>query len=127
TKGDGSKAVAAAKAMNVGDMPSFDDSMNVALNGSATSKGLKDSDAKQKHVIVISDGDPGPPNAGLMAEYRAAKVTVSTVSVYPHNGDPDGLPRTMKDIATQLKGKAYGPINNNPNQLPQIFVKEATV
>ncbi|HSV13264.1 MAG TPA: hypothetical protein VLI90_03345, partial [Tepidisphaeraceae bacterium] len=126
-KGDGSKAVAAAKAMNVGDMPSFEESMAVALHGSATSKGLKDSDAKQKHVIVISDGDPGPPSPGLVAEYNAAKVTVSTVSVYPHNGDPDGLPITMKGIARDLHGKAYGPINNNPNQLPQIFVKEATV
>src|SRR5581483_6842341 len=86
-----------------------------------------DSDAKQKHVIVISDGDPGPPSAALEKAYMDARVTVSTVSVYPHNGDPDGLPPTMKDIAVHLHGKAYGPINSNPNQLPQIFVKEATV
>ena len=33
----------------------------------------------------------------------------------------------MDDIANQLKGKAYGPIDSNPNQLPQIFIKEATV
>jgi hypothetical protein len=33
----------------------------------------------------------------------------------------------MRKIAEQLKGRAYGPINNNPNQLPQIFIKEATV
>src|SRR5205085_12116106 len=50
-----------------------------------------------------------------------------TVTIYPHNGDPDGLPKTMKDMAKELKGRSYGPINNNPNQLPQIFIKEAMV
>ncbi len=126
-KGDGSKPIKAAKAMNVGDMPDFEDAMNVALNGSGGNKGIKDSDAKQKHVIVISDGDPQSPSPALIKAYNDAKVTVSTVSVYPHNGDATGLPPTMKDIAAQLHGKAYGPINANPNQLPQIFVKEATV
>ena len=33
-KGDGSQVKAAIKNMKLGDMPSFDDSMNVALNGS---------------------------------------------------------------------------------------------
>ena len=30
-------------------------------------------------------------------------------------------------MAKATGGRAYGPINNNPNQLPQIFIKEATV
>ena len=30
-------------------------------------------------------------------------------------------------MAKRTGGRAYGPINNNPNQLPQIFIKEATV
>jgi hypothetical protein len=33
----------------------------------------------------------------------------------------------MEDMATFTGGKAYGPIEDNPNQLPQIFIKEATV
>ena len=33
----------------------------------------------------------------------------------------------MTTIARELHGKAYGPINDNFSQLPQIFVKEATV
>ena len=32
-KGDGAKVIAAVKNMQLGDMPSFDDSMDVALNG----------------------------------------------------------------------------------------------
>ena len=126
-KGDGTKIISAIKNWTVGDMPSFDDSMNVALNGLPGEPGLLASNAKQKHVIIISDGDPGSPNPGLVAAYTNAKVSASTITVYPHMGDPDGLPPTMKAIARLLKGRAYGPINNNPNQLPQIFIKEATV
>ncbi|HVT88987.1 MAG TPA: hypothetical protein VHD56_09055 [Tepidisphaeraceae bacterium] len=126
-KADGSKVVAAVKNMKLGDMPSFDDSMDVALNGINGQGGLIRSDAKQKHVIVISDGDPQKPNAQLMNAYLTAKVSVSTVSVYPHDRSSQGLPPTMRDIAQALKGRAYGPIDSNPNQLPQIFIKEATV
>ena len=123
--GDGSKPKAAAKTMQVGDMPSFDDAMYVALHGKGTSKGLIDSDAAQKHVIIISDGDPAAPNINLVREYQRAKVSVSTINVYPHGGNV--IDPTLVDIAHDLHGKAYGPINSNFSQLPQIFVKEATV
>jgi uncharacterized membrane protein len=126
-KGDGTRVMSAIKSMKLGDMPSFDDAMSTALNGKNGHPGLAQSNAKQKHVIIISDGDPAAPNPQLVAQFQAAKVSVSTVCVYPHQGDPDGLPPTMKRIAMDLKGRAYGPINSNPNQLPQIFIKEATV
>ena len=128
-KGDGSKVLAAVKKMALGDMPDFNDSMNVALNGINGQGGLAASNARHKHVIIISDGDPGAPNAQLVAQYQAAKVTVSTVTVYPHVGGGFNklLPPTMEQIAKDLGGKAYGPINANPNQLPQIFIKEATI
>jgi len=126
-KGDGSKVIAAVKNMKLGDMPSFDDSMDLALNGINGQGGLIRSEARQKHVIIISDGDPQKPNANLVQQYLKAKVSVSTVSVYPHDTSDRGLPPTMQQIARELKGRAYGPVNSNPNQLPQIFIKEATV
>ena len=126
-KGDGSAAIAAAKKMQPGDMLSFEDSMSVALNGKGGAKGLKDSDAQFKHVIIISDGDPQRPSAGLVQSYGQSKVSVSTVSVYPHTGEKQGIPQTMFDIAQQMKGRSYGPINSDFNQLPKIFIKEATV
>ncbi len=126
-KGDGSKVISAIKNMKLGDMPSFDDSMEVALHGKGGVGGLLKSDARQKHVIIISDGDPQRPNDTLVKEYLDAKVSVSTVSVYPHDISDQGLPPNMQFIARTLKGRAYGPINNNFNQLPQIFIKEATV
>lgn len=123
-RGDGTKVIAAIKNMQLGDMPDFDDAMDLALNGTQGQPGLKDSDARQKHVIIISDGDPQPPSGALMQAYIDAKVSVSTVSVYPHELP---IPKTMQHIADQTLGKAYGPIESNPSQLPQIFVKEATV
>jgi hypothetical protein len=113
--------------MQQGDMPHFEDSMRVALYGSGGQKGLKDSDARHKHVIIISDGDPIQPPPELLAEYRAAKVSASTISVYPHDLSAQGLPPTMRMIADSLKGRAYGPVNGNFNQLPQIFIKEARI
>ena len=123
-RGDGSKVIAAIKNMALGDMPSFDDAMDVALNGKGGNNGLAASSARQKHVIIISDGDPQRPSDALLAQYNALQVSVSTVSVFPHELP---IPRTMKDIADITLGRAYGPIESNPSQLPQIFVKEASV
>lgn len=124
-KGDGSRAMAAVKQMALGDMPSFDECMVLALNGAnAVEYALAKSDARQKHVIIISDGDPAAPSAQTIAAYRQAKVTVSTVSVYPHG---NVIPPTMADVARHTGGRSYGPIDSNFNQLPQIFIKEASV
>ena len=129
-KGDGSRVMAAIKKMALGDMPDFDDAMNVALNGLNGQGGLIRSNARHKHVIIISDGDPQPPSAKVVNDYRAAKVSVSTVSVYPHIGGAGAnglIPPTMDQIAKDTGGKSYGPVNANPSQLPQIFIKEATI
>lgn len=128
-KGSGEKVEAAIKRMQLGDMPSFDDALNLALNGTGpTAPSLKNSDARQKHIIIISDGDPQGPQQKLYNDLAAAQVSVSTVTVYPHNIDPtSGVAPVMKEIAERLKGRYYGPIDKNPSQLPQIFIKEATV
>ena len=124
-KGDGSAVNAAANKMQLGDMPSFDDSMNLALNGVGGGPSLLKSNARHKHVIIISDGDPQAPVASLVQQYKNAKVSVSTITVYPHM--MAGLPPVMGDLPDQLNGHHYGPINSKPNQLPQIFIKEATI
>src|SRR3989454_1201757 len=46
--------------MNQGDLPSFQNVMTMAYEG------LKKSQASLKHMIVFSDGDPGPPSQQLM-------------------------------------------------------------
>lgn len=96
------------------DMPAFDNILRMAL------KGLKESDAATKHAIIISDGDPSPPAPALLAEYAAAKITISTVAINPHGGQTVDL---MEAIAQQTGGRFYYP--QDPQQLPSIFIKEA--
>ncbi len=126
-KEDGSKVIAALKSMALGDMPSFDESLNLALNGGKGSKGMVATDARSKHIIVISDGDPQAPNARLIQQCNDNKISISTVSVYPHDQSAQGVSPQMRMMADKTGGRAYGPINSNFNQLPQIFIKEATI
>lgn len=100
-----------------GDMPDFAPSMTLALQG------LLSVNAGQKHVIMISDGDPSPPSNALLQRYRDAKVSISTVGVFPHYG---GDTANMARIAEATGGTHYD-VNTQAAlaTLPQIFIKEA--
>ena len=123
-KGDGGRVYSAIKNMQLGDMPDFDDALDLALNGDANSIGLKNSDARQKHVIIISDMDPANPSPALVQAYKDANVSISTVQCFGHG---QALQPVAVYLAKETGGRAYGPIESNPSQLPQIFIKEATV
>ena len=124
-KYDGTAAIRAIKQMTPMDMPSFDDCLKVAIHGVGPNQPcLKNSSAAQKHIIIISDGDPVQNDASLIQDCLKNKISISTISVYPHG---NYVPPTMKRMADQTNGRYYGPIENNPGQLPQIFIKEATV
>ncbi len=97
-----------------GDMPSFQNIMQLALTG------LQASDAATKHCIVISDGDPSPPTPQLVQAFVDAKVSVSMVAINPHGGTDISI---MQSIAAATGGRYYFP--QNPNELPSIFIKEA--
>jgi Ca-activated chloride channel homolog len=96
------------------DMPAFHNILTMAFNG------LKASDAAMKHAIIISDGDPQPPTPALLAQFKAEKISVSTVAINPHGGQTVDL---MEAIALQTDGRFYYP--QDPEQLPGIFIKEA--
>jgi hypothetical protein len=70
-------------------------------------------------MIIISDGDAQAPTPELLEKFIANQVSVSTVAVFPHNGDAS----TLQDIAGATGGRFYFP--SDPNELPSIFVKEA--
>lgn len=101
-------------AAQIGDMPGFDPTMRLAHAA------LVASDAATKHVIIISDGDPQPPAPALLASYQSARISVSTVTVFPHGNVDLG---TMQAIANATGGRHYVP--KKPEELPAIFVKEA--
>jgi uncharacterized membrane protein len=113
--GDKKGAIDAAKKMVMGDMPDFATSMQAALAG------LAPLPAGQKHVIIISDGDPQPPPPKLLDDFVAANVSVTTVLVAGHGTVSDR--RMMRAIAEITGGSFYEV--KNPKNLPQIFIKEA--
>lgn len=106
--------------MNQGDLPTFQHVMSMAHLGDEKNPGLKKSTANLKHIIVFSDGDPGAPTAELMQSIVNDRITVSTVLISGHAG-----PDTMIRMADQGRGRFYDV--RDPNQLPQIFLKEAMV
>jgi uncharacterized membrane protein len=99
----------------IGDMPSFQNTMQLGLAS------LLKSDAATKHMIIISDGDPSPATDALLDLYVAAKISVSTVAVFPHGGMEQ---QTLELIAGYTNGRYYF-VNENPDVLPSIFIKES--
>lgn len=98
----------------IGDMPSFENTMQMGL------KGLMKSDAATRHMIIISDGDPQPPTPRLIKDFIDAKISVSMVAVFPHGGMEISK---MQSVAEVTGGRYYFP--DDPNQLPAIFIKES--
>ena len=96
------------------DMQDFTPSMKLMLNG------LKRCTASTKHVIIISDGDPNRPSNALLRQFKANKITVSTVAVGTHG--PAGS-KTLQMIA-QATGGRYRKATN-PKALPAIYQREA--
>ncbi len=100
--------------MNQGDLGSFQNIMQMSHEA------LKKSTANLKHIIVFSDGDPGPPSSALMQAIVGDRITVSTVLISGHSP-----PDTMTWMADIGKGRFYNV--SSPNELPQIFLKETAV
>ncbi|MCK4660819.1 MAG: VWA domain-containing protein [Phycisphaerae bacterium] len=102
--------------MQIGDMPDFQSTMNMAL------KGLQATDAAQKHVIIISDGDPSPPTKTTLDGFVKSKITISTIGIGYGSHCMD---QSLRRIAKETGGRFYA--CRNPRTLPQIFVKESKV
>ncbi len=101
--------------MGIGDMPDFDPGMKKAAVAFS-----RLTDAANKHMIIISDGDPTPPTPATINALVQGGVTVTTVAVGSH-----GIlgSQVMQNIATRTKGKYY--VVNNANALPKIYQREA--
>lgn len=115
--GNRSAVTSAIKQMQMGDMPDFGAPLQAAYDA------LKGSDAGQKHIIIISDGDPQVPNPALVAKLREARIKVSGVAVSPHDG-PGSTPQ-YKAFVQDTGGNFYDV--TDPKKLPQIFIKEAQI
>ncbi|MHC4230726.1 MAG: vWA domain-containing protein, partial [Planctomycetota bacterium] len=114
--GDKKEVISALRQMQMGDMPSLQVHLQAAYDA------LKNSDAAQKHVIVISDGDPQAPTTQLLNQCKQAGITCTGVGIFPHSPQ-DVL--SLKRVAQLTGGRFYDV--KDPQQLPQIFIKEAQV
>ena len=103
--------------MAPGDMPDFDTTLDMAHQA------LVRVQAHLKHIVVFSDGDPTPPSPELVNQIVADKITVSTVMIGPHPGTNG--PEKMNEIAQWGRGRYWDV--RRPEDLPQIFIKEAAV
>lgn len=113
--GNRDKMLAKLDRMVPGDMPDFDPTLVMARNSFAQLN-----DVAVKHMVIISDGDPAAPSAGVVRSLVAGKITVSTVAVGTHG--PAGS-QELRRLANQTQGKYYEV--RNPRALPKIFQREA--
>lgn len=78
---------------------------------------LQATNARLKHVIVLTDGFSAPGDFdNLTRSMTAARITVSTVGI----GEPDS--NLLQRIAELGNGRYY--FTNDPTSVPQIFTKE---
>ncbi len=119
--GDGVGVRRAINNLTFGDAQTFQGMLTMAITA------LEKADAGQKHCIVISDADPQPPTRDVVQRFINAKVSISTVMVFPHMGT-EGSPDydMMRDLSKSTGGNFY--FINDParkERLPEIFMKEA--
>lgn len=103
--------------MTPGDMPDFNPSLQMAMQGLIARR-----DAMTKHIVVISDGDPTPPTTPILRQLAANQITVTAVLTAAHGNDIASF-NTMRNLATQTKGRFYNV--TNPKALPRIYQKES--
>ena len=113
----------AMNALTYGDAQTFDGMIQMAMTA------LKNADAGARHMIIMSDGDPTLSDQSLLAQCRAAKISITTVMVYPHDRSANGqFGQQMRQIAEQTGGKYYPIVDQGQfAELPSIFIKEAQI
>jgi hypothetical protein len=99
-----------------GDLPQFDPAFRMALNA------LKRADAKQRHMIVLTDGDPVLSDSAVLAEFRDAGITISVVHIGLHGTQYEAVP---KQIAETTGGRYYHVLDAQPSVVETIFQREA--
>jgi uncharacterized membrane protein/Mg-chelatase subunit ChlD len=103
--------------MSPGDMPAFHPTMQMAY------KGLMSTNTSMRHIVVVSDGDASPPQAGLVALMKKNNVSVTCIEIFPHGG---AFGNTMRNLAKATGGQHYTLSKPGDEQrLPRILIKEA--
>ncbi len=101
--------------LSPGDMMDFGPGLRMAYNA------LSDpgKDFANKHVIVISDGDPQQTDQTVLADMKEKHITVTSVGVATHGPAMD---QNLENLAKATGGRYYKTVD--PSQLPAIYLKE---
>jgi uncharacterized membrane protein len=110
--------------MEPGDMPDAEPPLRMAHDAL--------SDAKHqlgaRHIIFISDGDhwEPPEQIGALRRIRAARITLTTVCITTHGAAEVAKMKKLADLVGNVgKRKSSAYHVTNPNQLPEIYIKES--
>ncbi len=119
--GDGVGVRRAINNLTFGDAQTFQGMLTMAI------KDLERASAGQKHCIIISDADPSPPTQDVVQRFINAKVSISTVMVFPHMGTAGSPDYEMMRNLSKATGGNFYYINDPAKKetLPEIFIKEA--
>lgn len=120
---------AAHWALNINKVPTLDEiqqavagvqpngATNVRSGLLAAKDALEKTDAKVKHVVLLTDGwSNGADNSDIAGELRGEGITMSTVAA------GNGSAPYLKDLAEKGSGRYYPA--QNMEDVPQIFVNE---
>jgi uncharacterized membrane protein len=109
--------------LTFGDMKVLDGLIEMAY------KDLQKADAGARHMIIITDGDSQLQDRTWLAKCKAARISITTVLVYPHERSANGpSAQTLKRIATETGGNFYPIVDEGEfAKLPSIFIKEAQI
>lgn len=81
----------------MGDFPEFDTALQMALNS------LKLSDAAERRLIVLTDGDPVLEDEAILDQYKAAGIEIDVIHVEIHDPRYRKIPQSM----TEKTGGSY--------------------
>ena len=98
-----------------GDVPDFQPAFRMALDE------LKRVGIPAGHFVILTDGDPAPPESSILKEFRQAGIAVSVVHVNLHGPVTNKLPQT---IASSTGGRYYQVRRSKAAVFERIFVRE---
>lgn len=115
--GDGTVGKRAIEKLQFGDMPDYQPAVQRVYDGLSAAR------VGQRHCIIVSDGDASPPSRSLLQKFVDAKITISTVEVFPHSM----MDTNRLEAIARFTGGRHYKVDTQAGlaKLPQIFIKEA--
>ena len=100
---------------SLGDCPTFDPALQMALDGFASVK------AKRKHMIIMTDGEPSLKDKALLKKFRDAGIKISVILSDDHDTKHEAK---MKQFSDATGGKSWYAKRTNTRLFEKILQRE---